>query len=128
MAQQPTITIKMTPTEYEGIVSMYEKAVKLNAAAQEAEEKAKAESQYLLYYIANPKQEGINISAYSLVEAAMGLYDKLDRTVVVFDLTDIDNPHVVKAMKQCEKVLKKRFPDAKIFGTVEEAVTFFSKV
>ena len=98
-----------------------------NEAAQQAEEEAKKVSEFLMFCIGNPRQEGVNISAYSLVEATMGLYDKPDRTVLVFDLTDLTAP-VLKAMTQCQKVLKSRFPEANIFGTLNEAVDFFAKV
>lgn len=44
--------------------------------AQKLEDDAKAESAYMLFYISNPGTEGGNqVSAYSLVEAVIGLYD-----------------------------------------------------
>jgi hypothetical protein len=98
-----------------------------NDAARLAEEAAKKEAAFLMFYIANPQQEGLNISAYSLVEGTMGLYDKPEQTVIVFDLSGIDNAHVIKAMNQCQKVLKTRFPNANIFGTTQEAVQFLGK-
>ncbi len=98
-----------------------------NEAAQAAEEVAKKESDYLMFCIANPLQEGLNISAYSIVEGTMGLYDKPDRTVIVFDMREVSGP-VLKAMTQCQKVLLARFPNANIFGTLNEAVDFFARV
>lgn len=95
-----------------------------NEQAMIAEEKAKQVCEFLLYYISDPQQEGINISAYSMVEATMGLYDKPKTTVVVFDKRPFTN-HVLKAIKQAENVLKKRFPDALIFASPEEAINFF---
>jgi hypothetical protein len=97
-----------------------------NAEAQAAEEKAKADCRYMLFFISDPKQEGINISAYSMVEATMGLYDKPYTTVVVFDKAPFTG-HVLKAINQTEKVLRKRHPNALIFGSMEEATKFFIK-
>lgn len=96
-----------------------------NAEAQANEEKAKAECKYMMFFISDPQQEGINISAYSMVEATMACYDKADSTVIVFDKTPFSG-HVLKAINQTEKVLRKRFPEAMIFGSIEEAADWFS--
>lgn len=88
---------------------------------QAKEEEAKSRATSMIFYIADPKQEGINVSAYSLVEATMALYDSPKSTVVVFD-TEGQTGHVLKALKQSEKVLRKRFPNAAIYGTEEEAL------
>lgn len=95
-----------------------------NKEAQEREEKAKSEANYLVFYIADPKQEGNPLSAYSMVEAAMALYDKPDRSVVIFD-TEGMSGHPLKAMNQTFKVLKARFPSANIF-TKEDALDWLS--
>jgi hypothetical protein len=97
-----------------------------NEAAREVEEKAKAECRYMMFFISDPRVEGINISAYSMVEATMGLYDKPKTTVVVFDKFPFSG-HVLKAMTQTENVLRKRHPEALIFGSMDEAVEFFVK-
>lgn len=94
-----------------------------NEEAQRREESAKAEASYLVFYIADPRQEGNPLSAYSMLEATMALYDKRERTVVVFDIEGMSG-HPLKAMNQALKVLKKRFPDANIFGTPHEAVSW----
>ena len=91
-----------------------------NETAQANEERAKKEATHMLFYIANPYLPGSTLSAYSMVEATMALYDKPETTVVVFDSKDITE-HSLKAFKQTEKVLRKRFPNAMIFGTVDEA-------
>lgn len=95
-----------------------------NEAAQAAEEQAKAEAQYMMFYISDPKQEGLNMSAYSMVEATMALYDKPETAVVAFD-KDSFNGHPLKAMNQTEKVLKRRFPNANILGSLTESVDWF---
>jgi hypothetical protein len=96
-------------------------------AAQRNEEEKKAAATHMLFYIADPKFEGVGISAYSLVEATMALYDRPDSTVVVFDLTGITLKHVIKAMNQACNVLKKRFPEANIFATQQEAIDWLAR-
>lgn len=91
-----------------------------NAEAQAREEKSKAEADILVFYIADPKTPGISISAYSLVEATMALYDKAARAYVIFDAAGMDG-HAAKVMKQTQNVLKTRFPQGNIFS-VDEAV------
>lgn len=91
-----------------------------NQEVQKLEEEAKAHAPYLVFYIADPKQEGNPLSGYSMVEATMALYDKPHRTVVVFD-TEWVSDHPLKAMNQTLGVLKARFPNANIFGTRQEA-------
>jgi hypothetical protein len=97
-----------------------------NEEAQRREEDAKRDATHLLFYIANPCQEGNPLSAYSMVEAAMALYDKPTRTVVVFDTEGMEG-HPLKAMNQTFKVLKTRFPNANIFGTKAEAVDWLAR-
>jgi hypothetical protein len=97
-----------------------------NEEAQRREEEAKAAASHMIFYIADPRQEGINISAYSLVEATMALYDKPKTTVVVFDLSGIENAHVIRALNQAMKVLRRRFPDAKIFANQQEAIDWLA--
>jgi hypothetical protein len=91
-----------------------------NDEAQKNEENAKAKTTHFLFYLASPKEEGNPLSAYSMVEATMALYDNPDGSVVVFDNEGMP-AHATKAMNQTLKVLKKRFPSANIFATVTEA-------
>lgn len=97
-----------------------------NKKAQEKEESAKRNASHLVFYIADPKQEGNPLSAYSMVEATMALYDKPDRSIVVFDTEGISG-HALKAMNQTLKVFKARFPKQNIFGTVSEAESWLFK-
>ncbi|MDO8668091.1 MAG: nucleoside 2-deoxyribosyltransferase domain-containing protein [bacterium] len=96
-----------------------------NEEAQRCEEAAKTEASHLVFYIADPKQDGNPLSAYSMVEATMALYDKSNRTVVVFDTEGITG-HPLKAMNQTLKVLKKRFPEANVFATRQEAIEWLA--
>lgn len=91
-----------------------------NEEAQRREDAAKAEASHMIYYLGDPNQPDNRCSFYSLLEATMGLYDAPDRTVVVFDAIGMP-PHIAKANAKACKDLKKRFPDAPIFGTLAEA-------
>jgi hypothetical protein len=97
-----------------------------NDEAAANEEEAKTKTTHFLFYLANPKEEGNSLSAYSMQEATMALYDNLDSTVVVYD-TEGMPAHATKAMNQSLKILKKRFPTANIFATVSEAEDWLVK-
>ncbi len=96
-----------------------------NEEAQRCEEEAKANASHLVFYIADPKQDGNPLSAYSMVEATMALYDNLEKSVIIFD-TEGMSGHPLKAMNQTFKVLKKRFPEANIFETPAEAIDWLA--
>jgi hypothetical protein len=92
---------------------------------QAAEDRAKAEASYNLFYICSPNPgDATNVSVYSIVEAVMGLYDQPSTTVVVFDNREYSG-HILKSLKKTEKDLRNRFPNANIFSTYEEAVSYF---
>lgn len=98
-----------------------------NEEAQKNEERAKKEASHFLFYLADPKQDGNPLSAYSMVEATMALYDSPETTVVVFDSEGITG-HALKAFNQAQKVLRKRFPNANIFSLEESLVWFKENV
>lgn len=86
-------------------------------AAQQREDQAKAHAAYQLYVIASPDPSApdvANVSAYSLVEATMSLYDASQRTVVLVDTTGMDR-HTAKAITKAAMDWRKRFPAAPIF-------------
>lgn len=89
------------------------------------EDEAKRTANYLFYVLASPNPLGstTNVSAYSLVEATMGLYDEPERIVVVVDTTGMPK-HTEKAMKKAMRDLRMRFPDGPIFDNYEEAVEY----
>jgi ABC-type branched-subunit amino acid transport system substrate-binding protein len=76
-----------------------------NQEAQIREDEAKRTASFMLYYLADPQDEN-KISAYSMVEAVMALYDDPERTVVVFDTTNMTG-HALKAMNKVQKDLIK---------------------
>lgn len=96
-----------------------------NDEARQREEKAKSEAAWLVFYLADPKQDGSPVSAYSMVEAVMALYDKPHATVVVFDVTEMSG-HALKQMNQTAAVLRTRFPKGNIFSTPKEAIDWFA--
>lgn len=93
-----------------------------NEAAQAAEQKAKAEATHFLFYLADPMIPESKLPSYSMVEATMGLYDRPDKTVVVFDYSNLSG-HAESALRRTEKDLRARFPEGNIY-TVGSAVEF----
>lgn len=98
-----------------------------NKEAQELEDRMKVQSEFLVFYVADPKENGNPLSTYSMVEAVMALYDKANRAVVVFDVEGMSG-HALKAMNKVYKDLKERFPDANIFGSMETAIQWLDSV
>jgi len=88
-----------------------------NEEAQAREDELKRTTRYMLYVIASPNPDGVsaNVSAYSLVELIMSLYDAPRRTVALFDTTGMA-PHAAKAIKKSMQDLRQRFPHAPIFS------------
>lgn len=91
-------------------------------AFQALEDSVKRDAELMLFYLGDT-QDGSGLSVYSITEATMGLYDDPNRTVVVFDRTGVEG-HALKAFTKIEKDLRKRFPQANIFGTLSEAEDF----
>jgi hypothetical protein len=94
-------------------------------AAQTREDEAKRTADYVLFVLAspNPHSDTSNVSAYSLVEATMGLYDAPDRTVVILDTTGMPK-HTAKAMRKAYNDLRRRFPEAALFDKYEDAIDY----
>lgn len=95
--------------------------------AQEREDEAKRVADYLFYVLASPDPYGhtSNVSAYSLVEVTMHLYDELERTVVVLDTAGMPK-HTAKAMAKAISDLRKRFPGASIFDDYKSAIDYLT--
>lgn len=91
-----------------------------NAEAQAREEEVKSTATCLFFYLGSPERGAKELSAYSMVEATMALYDKPSRTVVVFDYEGMPESSR-KSLKQTETVLRTRFPDAVILEGLAEA-------
>lgn len=98
-----------------------------NDEAQQNEERVKREADYLFFYIGD-SYTGEGLSAYSMVEATMALYESeyetLATTVIVFDISGFTGAPL-KSLNQTAKVLRTRFPDSPIFDTIQEAIDWF---
>lgn len=94
-------------------------------AAQEREDAMKANPLVIMiYYLGADHAQGGNfLSFYSLHEATMGLYDDPDRTIVVFDYVGMVD-RAAKRLRKVHRDLSKRFPDARLYTSVEEAGAF----
>jgi hypothetical protein len=84
--------------------------------ARQREDEVKRAAWCMLYVIASPDPLNgtANVSAYSLVELVMSLYDAPDRTIALFDMTNMA-PHTSKAVQKSVSDLQARFPTAPIF-------------
>lgn len=92
-----------------------------NSEAQRREDEIKSDpNTFMLYVITNPRTSGSEVSAYSLVELVMALYDEPKRTVVAFDTSEL-SPNTAKAITKAMNDLCRRFPSAPIFDSIEDA-------
>jgi Nucleoside 2-deoxyribosyltransferase like len=87
-----------------------------DAEAQAREDEAKRTAAIQLYVIASPDPttQTANVSAYSLVELTMGLYDNPGSIVAMFDTTGMPK-HTAKAISKASQDLQTRFPNAPIY-------------
>ena len=96
-----------------------------NEAAQAAEDEAKKLCTHMVFYIGNPGTGGL--SAYSLVEATMALYDQLETTVITVAQDEFEEEHLKKSLNKTVKDWKKRFPNAAILETLQELIEHLRK-
>lgn len=89
-------------------------------AARQREDEKKADPNVIMLYYLRANENGDFLSFYSMHEAEMGLYDDPDRTFIVFDNEDM-KPRPKKRFRKVYDDLRKRFPSAPIFETMEEA-------
>ena len=93
--------------------------------AQRREELAKAQANYLIYYLADSKLPGNPPPAYSMVEATIGLYDMPERVIVIFDNTGLTG-HPLKKFNGVAELLKARFPNGNIFTSPPAALEWLA--
>jgi hypothetical protein len=97
-----------------------------NSEAQRREDEIKSDpNTFMLYVITNPRTSGSEVSAYSLVELVIALYDEPKRTVVAFDTSEL-SPNTAKALTKAISDLRKRFPSAPIFDSIEDATSWLA--
>ena len=117
----PELTRRGIPREalYDPIVDDWTEEV------QAREDAIKRQCAYQLYVIAHPGGSSDAVSAHSLVEAVMGLYDRPGQTVVAFDTSGMTG-HVLKAIHKIIKDLHERFPTAPIFENLSAAIDWLA--
>ena len=92
-----------------------------NAEAQANEDRIKREAAILFFYIASPQTGDSDVSAYSLVEATMSLYEQPERAIVVFDSVGM-SAHVTKAIDKSARDLRERFGAGLVFTDLQQAL------
>jgi hypothetical protein len=86
-----------------------------NDAAQKAEEEAKSRATHMLYYLADPKETGDVLPSAEVIRAVAALYQAPTKVSIALDQSGLgEKSHARKAMRNLAKLLKARFPDAKI--------------
>lgn len=94
-------------------------------AAQRREEEVKRNALLLVFYLADPREPGIPVSAFSLVEAAIAVCREPKRTLVVFDLEGVDG-HARKVYEQTEGQLRSQDPSVPIFRDIAPALDWIA--
>ena len=89
-------------------------------AARAREEEAKASADLLVFFLGDPKDPGIPVSAFALVEAALSICNEPGRTLIVFDLEEVED-HARKVLEQSEKLFRQQDPSVPIFRDVRQA-------
>jgi len=97
-----------------------------NEAARRREERVKRKAALLVFYLGNPRQKGLPLSAFSLAEAALALCRDSRRTLVVFDHASVRG-HARKVYEQTEKLFRKRKGGAHLFKSLAEAQDWIVK-
>jgi len=91
-----------------------------NDAAREREEQAKAAADLLVFYISDPQEPALPISAFSLVEATLAVCREPERTLVIFDLDAVQG-HTRKVYVQTLKLLRDLRSSARLFEDLGQA-------
>lgn len=85
-----------------------------NEAARRREEHAKASADLLVFFLGDPKEPGIPVSAFGLVEAALAVCNDPQRTLIVFDVENVES-HARKVLQQSEQLFRRQDPSVPIF-------------
>lgn len=93
--------------------------------AQEREDVAKRDADYLLFVIASPDPTHPDtVSVYSLVEMVMSMYDDPQRTVVLLDMAGMQG-HIVKALRKAARDLSNRHPSVPVYTDYQSLLDWF---
>lgn len=95
-----------------------------NDEAQRREEEQKGDPLVaMIFYLGADKADGSFLSFYSLHEATMGLYDQPMRTAMIFDYEGM-MPRAEKSLRKVHKELRKRFPLAPLYESVDDLASW----
>lgn len=97
-----------------------------NDEARAREERAKRDADLLLFYLADPMQPGLPVSAYALVEATLAVCNDPARTLLVFDVESVSG-HARKVLEQSEKLLREQGPGVPMFRSLEPAASWIAE-
>jgi len=98
-----------------------------NEEAQKVEDQVKSTAAVMLFYLADPQQDGNPISAYSLHEAQRALTVDPDRTFVIFDDTGLGE----QTLKQSQKIYKdftRWFPGARVYNDPAQGLSDLASI
>jgi hypothetical protein len=91
-----------------------------NEVARKREERMKADAEVLLFYLGDPQEPGLPLSAFTLVEATLATCREPERTIVVFDRNAVSG-HARKVYEQSAKLLRAQGSKARILDDLGEA-------
>jgi hypothetical protein len=97
-----------------------------NEAARRREEEAKETAALLVFYLGDPQEPGIPVSAFSLVEAAIAVCRHPARTLVIFELAGVEG-HARKVYEQSEALLRKQDANLPIFHGQDAAIDWVTR-
>jgi hypothetical protein len=89
-------------------------------AAREREERAKRDATLLVFYLGNPQEPGIPLSAYSLLEAGLAVCNDPLRTLLIFDFDGVTG-HARQQLEQSEKLLRAHDPRVPVLYSLGDA-------
>ncbi len=87
--------------------------------AREAQAKQDAHT-ILFFHITHPGTPGNEVSAYSIFELVMALYDHTDRVVISYD-RDSFSKSVARSIESGMRDIRSRFPHAPIFDNLADS-------
>lgn len=99
-----------------------------NEEVGRVEDEAKRLATHFIFYLGNPRQEGNELSNYSIIEAQTHLQEDLDRTVIIFDLEDRTlSQHAAHTLNILRNTWLDDFPSAKIFDNTQDALFWLAR-
>jgi hypothetical protein len=91
-----------------------------NEQARQREEEVKRDAALLVFYLGNPQEPDIPLSAFALVEATLAVCTQPKRTLLVFDLDGLEG-HARKVYEQTYLLLRAQNVSVPIFHSIDDA-------